>query len=99
MGAERGRLSRDDARGLRVGTGLCRGQFDAAGAAGRGCAALASASVSLNTSVLYVGQAIGSFVGGLFYERELLHGLGFVAAAFVALGLVLVVMSKPGRTA
>ena len=28
-----------------------------------------------------------------------LHGLGFVAAAFVALGLVLVVMSKPGRTA
>jgi len=60
---------------------------------------LASASVSLNTSVLYVGQAIGSFVGGLFYERELLHGLGFVAAAFVALGLVLVVTSRPGRTA
>jgi MFS transporter, DHA1 family, inner membrane transport protein len=60
---------------------------------------LASASVSLNTSVLYVGQAIGSFVGGLFYEREFLHGLGFVAAALVALGLVLVVMSKPGRTA
>lgn len=60
---------------------------------------LASASVSLNTSVLYVGQAIGSFVGGLFYEREFLRGLGFVAAAFVALGLLLVVMSKPGRTA
>ena len=60
---------------------------------------LASASVSLNTSVLYVGQAIGSFVGGLFYECEFLHGLGFVAAVFVALGLVLVVMSRPGQTA
>jgi predicted MFS family arabinose efflux permease len=60
---------------------------------------LASASVSLNTSVLYVGQAIGSFVGGLFYEREFLHGLGFVAAVFVALGLVLAVMSRPGQTA
>jgi predicted MFS family arabinose efflux permease len=46
----------------------------------------ASASVSLNMSVLYVGQAIGSFVGGLFYEREFLHGPGFVAAAFAAPG-------------
>jgi predicted MFS family arabinose efflux permease len=60
---------------------------------------LAPASVSLNTSVLYVGQAIGSFVGGLFYARELLHGLGFVAAAFVALGLALVFLSKPCQTA
>ena len=58
---------------------------------------LAPASVSLNTSVLYIGQAIGSFIGGLLYAREYLHGLGFVAVAFVALGLMLVALSKPRR--
>ena len=56
---------------------------------------LAPASVALNTSVLYVGQAVGSFVGGLFYARELLYGLGFVAMAFVALAVMLVIASQP----
>jgi DHA1 family inner membrane transport protein len=56
---------------------------------------LAPASVALNTSVLYIGQAIGSFVGGIFYARDLLHGQGFVGAAFVAVALVLVIASKP----
>ncbi len=56
---------------------------------------LAPASVALNTSVLNVGQAIGSFVGGLFYARELLYGLGFVAMAFVALAVMLVMTSQP----
>ena len=50
--------------------------------------ALASASVSLNTSVLYVGQALGSAIGGMLYAREMLHGAGYVAAGFVALALV-----------
>jgi len=56
---------------------------------------LAPASVALNTSVLYVGQAIGSFVGGIFFARELLHGQGFVGAAFVAVALALVIVSRP----
>jgi MFS transporter, DHA1 family, inner membrane transport protein len=57
---------------------------------------LAPASVALNTSVLYIGQAIGSFVGGLFYEREYLHGVGFVAVAFLAVALILVLASRSG---
>jgi predicted MFS family arabinose efflux permease len=57
--------------------------------------ALASASVSLNTSVLYIGQAIGSGVGGVLYARDLLHGSGYVAVAFIALALVAVTLTRP----
>ena len=57
--------------------------------------ALASASVSLNTSVLYIGQAIGSAVGGVLYARDLLHDTGYVAVAFIALALTTVVLTRP----
>ena len=56
---------------------------------------LASASVSLNTSMLYVGQAAGSAIGGFLYARDLLHDTGYVAAALVALSLIMVILSKP----
>lgn len=56
---------------------------------------LASATVSLNTSVLYVGQAIGSAVGGLLFGRDLLHAMGFVAVGFVLAALALVALSRP----
>lgn len=55
---------------------------------------LASASVALNTSVLYIGQAIGSAVGGVFYARDLLYGAGYVAMGFVALALLTVMQSS-----
>jgi MFS transporter, DHA1 family, inner membrane transport protein len=53
--------------------------------------ALASASVSLNTSVLYVGQALGSAVGGLLYAHGLLQGVGYAGIGFVVLALVTVI--------
>jgi DHA1 family inner membrane transport protein len=59
--------------------------------------ALASASVSLNTSVLYVGQAVGSAIGGVLYARELLYSTGYVAMGFVALALMVVILTKPRR--
>ncbi|WP_291860517.1 MFS transporter [Bradyrhizobium sp.] len=57
--------------------------------------ALASASVSLNTSVLYIGQAVGSAIGGLLYARDWLYGSGYVAVGFVALAVVMLMLTKP----
>ena len=61
--------------------------------------ALAPASVSLNTSVLYIGQAVGSAIGGILYGRDLLYGAGYVAVVFVALALVIVTLTGPRRVA
>jgi predicted MFS family arabinose efflux permease len=58
---------------------------------------LASASVSLNSSVLYIGQALGSAIGGALYGRELLLATGYVAAAFIALALTLVILTRPKK--
>ena len=59
--------------------------------------ALASASVSLNTSALYIGQATGSAIGGFLYARDLFYASGYVAVALVALAVIAVILTKPGK--
>ena len=61
--------------------------------------ALAPATVSLNTSVLYIGQAVGSAIGGFLFARELPYASGYVAAGFVALALAVVALTRPRAAA
>ncbi len=56
---------------------------------------LASASVSLNTSVLYIGQGVGSAIGGALYVRNAFIAMNYAATAFVVVALVLIVLTKP----
>lgn len=62
---------------------------------------LSSASVALNTSGVYVGQAIGSWIGGVMYALGLLHGIGFVGGGFAAACLALwaITRDREGRAA
>ena len=60
---------------------------------------LGAASASLNTSALYIGQAIGSATGGMLFARNLFYGPGYVSVAFVALALIVVTLTKPRQAA
>ena len=55
---------------------------------------LSSASVALNTSSVYVGQAIGSAAGGIMFGLGWLHGIGFVGLAFIAAGVAVWSMTR-----
>ena len=61
--------------------------------------ALGAASVSLNTSALYVGQAIGSATGGMLFARGQLYGTGYVSVAFIALALMVMILTRPRQVA
>jgi predicted MFS family arabinose efflux permease len=61
--------------------------------------ALASGSVALNTSAIYVGQAVGSGLGGLLIENAWYPALGYVAiGVLIACALVLVLTKAPDET-
>jgi MFS transporter, DHA1 family, inner membrane transport protein len=57
--------------------------------------ALSAASVSLNTSALYIGQAIGSASGGMLFARGLLYGACYLSVVFLVLALIVVILTRP----
>ncbi len=43
---------------------------------------LASASIALNTSLVYVGQAVGSGIGGVLFAQGAFTAMGYVGIGF-----------------
>jgi DHA1 family inner membrane transport protein len=60
--------------------------------------ALASVSIALNTSVLYVGQAVGSGIGGLLFAAGYLHAMGYAGVAFVASAWIPLALTWESKT-
>jgi predicted MFS family arabinose efflux permease len=56
---------------------------------------LASASVSLNTSVLYIGQGLGSALGAVFYAREAYDAMNLAGTVAIGLTVLLIVLTRP----
>ena len=55
----------------------------------------AGAAVALNSTSLYVGQALGSALGGLLFEQGQLVLMGFASAALIFLALGVLVTTRP----
>jgi len=55
----------------------------------------AGASVALNTSAIYIGQAFGSALGGMLFAREHYLALGYAGAAFMLAGLTVLHSTRP----
>ena len=55
---------------------------------------LATASVALNTSSIYIGQALGSALGGLLLTQGFHLSMGYVAAASLAVALLVLPLTR-----
>lgn len=55
-----------------------------------------SAAVALNTSSVYIGQAIGSALGGVLLAHDLPRALGYASVAFVLAALGILMLTRPG---
>ncbi|AXK83936.1 MFS transporter [Pseudolabrys taiwanensis] len=60
---------------------------------------LTSASIAMNTSILYVGQAIGSGVGGALFATGHVHLVGYTGFALIVAAAVLLVFTWQQRPA
>ncbi|MGD9923769.1 MAG: MFS transporter [Pseudorhodoplanes sp.] len=57
---------------------------------------LASATVALNTSLLYVGQALGSATAGVLYASEHYRSIGFLSVGFFLAAFLTFVLTNRG---
>jgi predicted MFS family arabinose efflux permease len=55
---------------------------------------LAVASVAINNTALYFGQAVGSGIGSFLFARGNLRGMGFVALALVAACMIVLWLTR-----
>lgn len=58
---------------------------------------LSSATIGLNTSILYVGQAIGSALGGILFATGHLHVLGYAAVVFIIAAIAVWLTTRETR--
>jgi predicted MFS family arabinose efflux permease len=55
---------------------------------------LASGTVALNTSCIYIGQAVGSGLGGILFDRGAFDAIGWMAVIFVVASLGVLAFSR-----
>ena len=55
---------------------------------------LSSATIALNTSAIYVGQALGSFLGGELFTQGYVVSMNYVGTALLAVALLVLLMTR-----
>ncbi len=55
---------------------------------------LSSATIALNTSSIYIGQAIGSFLGGVLFTQGYVVAMNYLGTAFMAIALLVLVLTR-----